>query len=372
MTLCLIVDKISTDRALGFRFHCRRLQTPDIRGPQVSRKNPKSSRPPLRRIWRSLETRGLRLPAVPSLVTRRPSTGNEAYVGTLLHLIDLPFYWCYSREPPLPENATRAIFVRHLSGGEVRMVRGPYAMLADYVRDLSLVSRKMRSLESHQITDYAKLMRKRYKEDGKPVDLQTLRASTAQARGGATGGLVDSGNSPPLTPTKSSDTGSPSTSRTQRLSVSSGTGPTSNSGNSKGSQIYQMSISGPPPPSPSELPLPGYVPPENNYMPTSSSSGSNLPPQPSQQQSSSAPSVVLHPPGPSLPPPSQISGHHHQYQSHHPPPQVPPHPHPHQSLPPPPPPGPPGPSSGSTGVMPPWLSRGGYAHGSIYRGPPGR
>jgi len=54
-----------------------RLQTPDIRGPQVYQRNPATSRPPLRRIWRLSGVRGLRLRVVPSSVTKRPSTGNE-------------------------------------------------------------------------------------------------------------------------------------------------------------------------------------------------------------------------------------------------------------------------------------------------------
>ena len=85
--------------------------------------------------------------------------------------------------------------------------------------------------------DYAKLMRKRYKEDGKPVDLQTLRASTAQARGGASGALVDNGTPPSPTPTKSSDTSSPSTMRSQRLSISSSTGPTNSGGQDRKSVV---------------------------------------------------------------------------------------------------------------------------------------
>ena len=219
--------------------------------------------------------------------------------------------------------------------------------------------------------DYAKLLRKRYKEDGKPIDLQTLRASTAQARGGATNATVDNGTPPPPTPTKSSDTGSPSTLRSQRLSVSSGTGPTNGGGGGKGSQIYQMSITGPPPPSPSELPLPGYVPPENNYMPPPSSSAQTLPLPPSQPSQTQQPPMTLHPTGPNLPPPSQISGNHQYHSQPQHPPQAPPHPHPHQSLPPPGLSGHPG-SSGSTGAIPPWLPRGGYGHGGgmggMYRG----
>jgi hypothetical protein len=52
-------------------------------------------------------------------------------------LIDLPSHGIRCREPPLPDNAAHAKFARPPNGGEVQMVRGPYATLVDCVRDHS-------------------------------------------------------------------------------------------------------------------------------------------------------------------------------------------------------------------------------------------
>lgn len=85
----------------------------------------------------------------------------------------------------LQANAIHVTSERLRNGDGARMVREPFAMHAGCVSLMRLMVAFL-SLLMYMCIDYAKLMRKREKfADGKsaPIDLQTLRASTASARG---------------------------------------------------------------------------------------------------------------------------------------------------------------------------------------------
>ena len=73
-----------------------------------------------------------------SIVGQQKSKYRKRSVSVLSSCpIDLLSYLHLHREPPLPENATHATFVKHLSGGEVQMAQGLCATHVDYVSSRS-------------------------------------------------------------------------------------------------------------------------------------------------------------------------------------------------------------------------------------------